>query len=99
MAQVRAEAGAGLRAEVGRGEAAAEGAQGAEQQLAGDLQHIAHILHFDAVVDEVGHQGRDQDLHGGLAEDKQRREHGRELILAHAACESLDHRFFSSVLG
>ena len=98
VAQVFGKAGAGLGREGGGQDAEGQGCQGAQHQNAGLGGDHLHVLQLDAVVIQVGHDQRDEHLHGDLADHAQRAEQRRPLIFPDAPGESSYHVSDSSLI-
>ena len=91
VTQVFGKAGAGFGGKDSRGAAEAQRRDGTQYQLYGLTDHRLHILHHDAVVIELGHDQRDGDLHGHLANHSQGAEYGRPFIFPDAPGQSFQH--------
>lgn len=59
-------------------------------QLESHRVNVVHVAGCDAVIDKIGDQHRDYNIHGNFADYKYRSEDGIPLILPHAFAQLLD---------
>ena len=97
MAQIFGEAGTGLGGEDGRGHTEAQGGDGKEHQLDGLGDDHLHVLRYNAVVIQIGHDQGDQHLHGDLANHAQGAEQGGPFVLPDTPGKTFDHWLGSSL--
>ena len=84
VAQVPRKAARGFGGEFAGGDAAEQLPGGRKQQHEPHFHNIVHVAGVDAVVDEVGHQHRDDHLKNDLSADGDHGEDGVPLLLADA---------------